>query len=230
MLRQSPEELSQRVLRAGRLCGVESSWFFFVFYVGAGLCCWIMPEALVRKKSEHTSVRNCAQLRSQYAAAVRLVVPPITQSYMLDPLHCWPSFEFTTSQFFYQGVYGYSWSPAILFSFAAVFDFFCSSLAPLAVQRAHFKPRAEVRCASSCAFPSIFHDVAILLLSGLEHETTDAVKASDCVLAVQALRLFASKHSDHVAAGTFSETSENFVRRRNKLVGRTYGQHVKRQL
>lgn len=115
------------------------------------------------------------------------------------------------------------------FSFAAVFDFFCSSLAPLAVQRAHFKPRAEVRCASSCAFPSIFHDVAILLLSGLEHETTDAVKASDCVLAVQALRLFASKHSDHVAAGTFSETSENFVRRRNKLVGGTYGQHVKRQ-
>lgn len=97
------------------------------------------------------------------------------------------------------------------------------------MQRAYFKPRAEVRCASSCAFPSIFHDVAILLLSGLEHETIDAVKASDCVLAVQALRLFASKHSDHVAAGTFSETSENFVRRRNKLVGGTYGQHVKRQ-
>merc|ERR1712167_270626 len=68
LLRQSPEELSQRVFRAGRLCGVESSWFFFVFYVGAGLCCWIMPEAFVRNKSEHTSVRNCAQLRSQYAA------------------------------------------------------------------------------------------------------------------------------------------------------------------
>merc|ERR1719421_693854 len=37
LLRQSPEELSQRVLRAGRLRGVESSWFF-LFFMWAPVC------------------------------------------------------------------------------------------------------------------------------------------------------------------------------------------------
>lgn len=103
-----------------------------------------------------------------------------TRCNLVDILHCRVSFDFMPSFFLFdQSVNGLVSRHTFFFSTQSfVFLFF---FAPLPVQRVSLQPRGEARCASTCAFSSNFHDAAILLHSGLDHETPNAGKASDCV-------------------------------------------------
>merc|ERR1719460_2153102 len=64
------------------------------------------------------------------------------------------------------------------FLFNAVFR----SFTPQVVQRVHLQqPRGGARFTASCACPSNFHHIAILLLGSLAVDQNDAGKASCCV-------------------------------------------------